>query len=343
MRYLKTFESITGFDPTDIIEQYWEVDFNLLKDMIDSLALTYDSHEFEIVFYIRQNGDTCRVFEYNGVKFKEGPYWNNLSALIENGESGHSSIEPNIEFWVEMPNDYDGFVKDLNNFISDSGIPYHSSGVIELSENIFFSLRYSGDTEIYQNYYQKYKKKNLRKYGMNESSLPDTATFVMDKWNIDPYEFRDIVTATLEGFDEHDFEIEFSIIYKNNRHHVIKFNAQMLKSRSYTQVGLGKLVWNVDTFYAPDVYVNLIKDVPDDVEFCISLSLPIDRNKDNADYVKSICKEFDERLGLWGSDWRPKEIIDILREGTFLTMIGFLPSARKGYVKKINPLLRKKK
>jgi hypothetical protein len=89
--------------------------------------------------------------------------------------------------------------------------------------------------------------------------------------------------------------------------------------------------------------VNLIKDVPDDVEFCISLSLPIDRNKDNADYVKSICKEFDERLGLWGSDWRPKEIIDILREGTFLTMIGFLPSARKGYVKNINPLLRKKK
>ena len=70
MRYLKTFESVTGFNPTDIIEQYWEVDFNLLKDMIDSLALTYGSHEFEIVFYIRQNGETCRAFEYNGVKFK---------------------------------------------------------------------------------------------------------------------------------------------------------------------------------------------------------------------------------------------------------------------------------
>ena len=332
MRYLKTFESVTGFNPTDIIEQYWEVDFTIIKDMIGSLALTYESHEFEIVFYIKMDDDLCRVFEYDGVKFKEGPYWSNLSAIIENGESGRSRIEPTIEFWVEMPNDYDGFVKDLNNFISDSGIPYHSSGVIELSENLFFTLGYSGDTEIYQ--YQ---------YWMNESSLPDPATFVMDKWNIDPYEFRDIVTATLEGFDEHDFEIEFSIIYKNNRHHVIKFNTQMLKSRSYTQVGLGKLVWNVDTFYAPDVYVNLIKDVPDDVEFCISLSLPIDRNKDNADYFKSICKEFDERLGLWGSDWRPKEIIDILRNNNYLTTIGFLPSARKGYVKNINPLLRKKK
>jgi len=323
MRYLKTFESVTGFNPTDIIEQYWEVDFTLIKDMISSLALTYESHEFEIVFYIRLNGELCRVFEYDGTKFKEGPYWHNLSAVIENGESGHSSIEPNIEFWVEMPNDYDGFVKDLNNFISDSGIPYHSSGVIELSENIFFSLRYSGDTEIYKNYYQK-------RYGMNESSLTDPATLVMDKWNIDPYEFRDIVTATLEGFDEYDFELKFSIVYKSHKYHLVEFDA-------------GKLVWCKNLTYDIQTYLDLFNDVPDDVEVCISLILPIDRDKENVDYVASICKEFDERLSLWSSDWRPKEIIDILRNNNYLTMIGFLPSARKEYVKKINPLLRKKK
>jgi len=319
MKYLKTFESVTGFNPMDIIEQYWEVDFTIIKDMIGSLALTYESHEFEIVFYIKMNDDLCRVFEYDGVKFKEGPYWSNLSAIIENGESRRSRIEPTIEFWVEMPNDYDGFVKDLNNFISDSGIPYHSSGVIELSGYLFFTLGYSGDTEIYQ--YQ---------YWMNESSLPDPDTFVMDKCNIDPYEFRDIVTATLEGFDEYDFELKFSLVYRHNRYHLVEFDA-------------GKLVWCKNLTYDIQTYLDLFNDVPDDVEVCISLILPIDRDKENVDYVASICKEFDERLSLWSSDWRPKEIIDILRNNNYLTMIGFLPSARKEYVKKINPLLRKKK
>ena len=153
---------------------------------------------------------------------------------------------------------------------------------------------------------------------------------VNDYWNMDPYEFRDIVTATLEGFDENDFELKFTIIYKDNRYNLFEFDGANL-------ILCKNLTYDIQT------YLNLFNDVPDDVEVCISLILPIERDKDNVDYVKSICQEFDERLSLWSSDWRPKEIIDILRNNNYLTMIIFLPAAKSGYIKKVNPFFRKKK
>jgi hypothetical protein len=184
--------------------------------------------------------------------------------------------------------------------------------------SILIRLEYNGLTELYNN-------------TINESvNTINPLVVVNDYWNIDPYEFRDIVTATLEGFDENDFELKFSIVYKSHKYHLVEFDA-------------GKLVWCKNLTYDIQTYLDLFNDVPDDVEVCISLILPIDRDKENVDYVESICKEFDERLSLWSSDWRPREIIDILRNNNYLTTIGFLPSARKEYVKKINPLLRKKK
>lgn len=305
MRYLKTFESATEFNPVDVISKYWEVDFDMLKDMMSSLALTYDTHGFDIFFYMVLNEENCSVIQYEGNEFKKGPWWDNLLDIMEVASRGHNKVEPKIEFWVDIPNDHDGFVRDMDDFIADSGIPYHSSGFIELSDHLFFALRYEGKTEA---------------YSLDESSAPDPEAFVVDKWNVDPYEFRDIVTATLEGFDEYEFELEFSIIYHSSllggdRHHLIKFEDS-------------KLVWNTSgMYYDLPIYLNLINDVPDRIEYCISLSLPIDRTKDNVDFVKQICAEFSERLGLWGSEWSPTEILDVMRGSQYLTMIGFV---RKG-------------
>lgn len=311
MRYLKTFESATEFNPVDVISKYWEVDFNLLKDIMSSLALTYDTHGFDIFFYLVLNDENCSVIQYEENEFKKGPWWDNLLDIMEGASRGHNKVEPKIEFWVDIPNDQDGFVRDMDDFISDSRIPYHSAGFIELSDHLFFALRYGGKTEA---------------YSLDESSAPDPEVFVVDKWNVDPYEFRDIATATLEGFEEYEFELEFSIIYHSSllggdRHHLIKFEGS-------------KLVWNTrGMYYDLPIYLNLINDVPDRIEYCISLSLPIDRTKDNADYVKSICAEFSERLGLWGSEWSPTEILDVMRGGQYLTMIGF---ARKDKSQKKN-------
>lgn len=302
MRYLKTFESATEFNPVDVISKYWEVDFDMLKDVMSSLALTYDTHGFDIFFYLRLNEEDCSVIQYEGNKFKKGPWWDNLPDIMEGASRGHNKVEPKIEFWVDIPNDHNGFVRDIDDFISDSGIPYHSSGFIELSDHLFFALMYECKTEA---------------YSLDESSAPDPEVFVVDKWNVDPYEFRDIVAATLEGFNEYEFELEFSIIYHcsllgGDRHHLVKFEGN-------------KLVWNTrGMYYDLPIYLNLINDVPDRIEYSISLSLPIDRNKDNDNYIRSICREFKERLSLWDGEWRPKDIIDVMRGTRYLTMIGFV-------------------
>lgn len=298
MRYLKTFESAMDFNPTDVISKYWEVDFELLKDMLLSLGMTHGTHGFEIVFYLNLNGENCSVIRYED-RFKKGPWWDNLEDIIEGAERGHNRVEPKIEFWVDMPYDFDGdgFSKDLEDFISDSGMAYHSSGVIELSEQFFFALRYEGKTEMYQN--------------LNESSNSDPEALLAEYWNVDPQEFRDIVSGVMEDSGEFDYELEFSISYKYGKHHLFKFVN-------------GKPAWNDKIFYDKQVYLDLMRDQRKDVDFYISISIPIDRDYKNDEYVRGIAREFAERLKAYGSDWRPKDISDIVRGGQSYTQIGFL-------------------
>ena len=319
MRYIKKFESY-GSSERDIIEKYWELNPVELKDIFLSLSETHGTHVDEIGFYISLNDENCNIFWYDGNVYKKGPWNHNLEDIVASAKRGYNKIYPILEIWLDRPENFEKstFVSDLEYIFSEYELPYSLVITSDLVNSILIRLEYNGLTELYNN-------------TINESvNTINPLVVVNDYWNMDPYEFRDIVTATLEGFDENDFELKFSIVYKSHKYHLVEFDA-------------GKLVWCKNLTYDIQTYLDLFNDVPDDVEVCISLILPIDRDKDNVDYVKSICQEFDERLSLWSSDWRPKEIIDILRNNNYLTMIIFLPAAKSGYIKKVNPFFRKKK
>lgn len=320
MKYIKRFESHGGSE-RDIVEKYWELNPEDLRDIFLSLSDTYGTHGFDTGFYITMNGEEqCNIFWYNGKVYKEGPWRHNLEDIVAGARRGYNAIEPSVEVWLDKPNGFDrlAFERELMDMISDSGLPYSLRHVIDDGTDVFVRLDYDGLTELYGS------------GSIDESVVPDPLAFVSQHWNVDAYEFRDIVTSTLDGFDEYDFELKFTIVYKSNRYHLVEFLD-------------GKLVWCKKLTYDIKTYLDLIEDAPDDVEFHISLILPIERDKDNSDYVRSICQEFDERLAIWGSDWRPKDIVDILRDHNYLTMIGFLPTAKSGYIKKVNPFFRKKK